>query len=85
MSLTTSQLEQQILDHLVAHFEAPSDATVETSFEVLEFDSLAIVELSLALTKMYSVELDDAEVKKAGSASGLAALLLNKGVTRVAG
>ncbi|MQY11312.1 hypothetical protein SRB5_14270 [Streptomyces sp. RB5] len=85
MTMTTTQLEQQILDHLREQYAAPPESTPETTFEALEYDSLVVVELSLSLGKMYAVELEDAEIKEAGSAAGLAALLLAKGVTGVTG
>ncbi|WP_329380009.1 acyl carrier protein [Streptomyces sp. NBC_01716] len=83
MSTSATSLEHEILDHLIEHFEVPADSTTETGFEGLGFDSLATVELSLTLEKMYAVELDDIALKEAGSAAGIAALLRSKGVTGV--
>ncbi|WP_181793545.1 acyl carrier protein [Streptomyces sp. WELS2] len=81
MTTTTAGLEQQILDVLVSEYEAPADTTGQTSFDLLGFDSLVLVELGVALTKRYGVEIGDEELREAGNAARTAELLLSKGIT----
>jgi len=80
MGTTTTGLEQQVLDLLISEYEAPADTTGQTSFELLGFDSLVLVEFGVALTKRYGVEIGDDELREADNAAGTVELLLSKGV-----
>ncbi|MFJ8308558.1 MULTISPECIES: acyl carrier protein [unclassified Streptomyces] len=77
---TISGLERQVLDLLISEYEAPAETTGQTDFELLGFDSLVLVEVGVALTKRYGVEVGDDELKSAGNAARTAQLLVSKGV-----
>ncbi|MFF4854649.1 acyl carrier protein [Streptomyces rubiginosohelvolus] len=81
MAATTVNLARQVLTLLIEKYEAPADTTETTSFELLGFDSLVLVEVSVDLKKKYSVEIGDDELAEADNAAKTAELLTTKGVT----
>ncbi|MEV6795308.1 phosphopantetheine-binding protein [Streptomyces sp. NPDC051320] len=54
---------EQIKELLIVSFQVPADRVApEASLEDLEFDSLELVELSLALEEKFGVQLRDEEL-----------------------
>jgi acyl carrier protein len=54
---------EQIKELLIVSFQVPADKiTADASLEDLEFDSLELVELSLALEEKFGVQLRDEEL-----------------------
>ncbi|MQY10996.1 hypothetical protein SRB5_11100 [Streptomyces sp. RB5] len=81
MDTNLAGLERRILEQMHEQFDLPAGTAADTPFEVLDFDSLVLVELGLVLKSAFGVEVEDDELKAAGSASGVAALLASRGVT----
>lgn len=73
-------LTDELLNLLTAQYGAPRDTTAETSFELLDFDSLVLVEVAVALSGRYGITVTDEELHEAGSVAGTVALLEAKGV-----
>jgi acyl carrier protein len=80
MSTQTQTLTDQLLNLITAEYAAPEDTTAETSFELLDFDSLVLVEVAVALSGRYDVTVTDEELREAGNIAGTVALLEAKGV-----
>jgi len=80
MSTQTQTLTDQLLDLIISKYEAPEGTTAETSFELLDFDSLVLVEVAVALSGRYAITVTDEELHEAGSIAGTVALLEAKGV-----
>jgi acyl carrier protein len=80
MSTQTQTLTDQLLDLITSDYEAPEDTTAETSFELLDFDSLVLVEVAVALSGRYDITVTDEELQEAGNIAGTVALLEAKGV-----
>jgi acyl carrier protein len=76
----TQTLTEQLLNLIVSKYAAPADTTAETSFELLEFDSLVLVEVAVALSGRYGITVTDEELREAGNVDGTVALLEAKGV-----
>ncbi|MFD7166870.1 acyl carrier protein [Streptomyces violascens] len=81
MTTQTQPLADQLLNILMAEFEAPEDATSDTRFELLGFDSLILVEFAVGLTQRYGAEVTDEELHEAATVDGVVELLRSKGVT----
>ena len=82
MSATlTVSLADRILDLLVTEFDAPAGTTADTEYDLLGFDSLVLVELAVALSGEYGVEVTDDELQEAATVDATVALLATKGVT----
>jgi len=80
MSTQTQTLTDQLLDLITAKYADPSDTDAETSFEDLDFDSLVLVEVAVALSGRYDITVTDEELREAGNIAGTVALLEAKGV-----
>jgi len=80
MSTQTRTLTGQLLDLIISKYAAPEDTTAETSFELLDFDSLVLVEVAVALSGRYDITVTDGELYEAGDIAGTVALLEAKGV-----
>ena len=80
MSTQTQTLTDQLLSIITAKCAAPDDTTAETPFEVLDIDSLVLVEVAVALSRRYDVTVTDDELREAGNVAGTVALLEAKGV-----
>lgn len=80
MSTQTQTLTDQLLDLIISKYAAPKDTTAETSFELLDFDSLVLVEVAVALSGRYAITVTDEELYEAGNIAGTVALLEAKGV-----
>jgi acyl carrier protein len=67
----------RIIDIIAAHFEVPAEEISPLSeFETFEFDSLAITELAVILTREFGVEVTDEDLagaKTVGRAADLVA------------
>ncbi|MGW1491295.1 acyl carrier protein [Streptomyces sp. NPDC002402] len=77
---TQQPLADQLLDLLASEYEAPEGTTAETSFELLGFDSLVLVEVAVALSQRYVITVTDEELQEAGNVAGTVELLEAKGV-----
>lgn len=80
MGTQTQTLTEQLLNLLTAKYGAPEDTTAETSFDLLDFDSLVLVEVAVALSSRYDIHVTDDELREAGNIAATAALLEAKGV-----
>jgi len=80
MSTQTHTLTDQLLNLITSKYAAPEDTTAETSFELLDFDSLVLVEVAVALSGRYDITVTDQELHEAGNIAGTVALLEAKGV-----
>jgi acyl carrier protein len=78
--IQTSSLVDTVLALAVTKGEAPEDITPDTPFEDMDFDSLILVELAVALSNTFHVEVTDDELREAGTVAAAAALLADKGV-----
>jgi acyl carrier protein len=73
-------LADVLIDILRTDYEVPENTDVDTDFESLEFDSLVLVEFAVALSRRFDVDVEDHELKDAGTIAGTAELLKSKGV-----
>ncbi len=73
-------LTDTVLELAVTKGEAPEDITPDTPFEDMDFDSLILVELAVALSSTFQVEVTDEELHEAGTVAATVALLAGKGV-----
>jgi acyl carrier protein len=80
MSTQTQTLTDQLLSLMISKYGAPKDTTAETSFEHLDFDSLVLVEVAVALSGQYKITITHDELNEAGNIAGTVALLDAKGV-----
>lgn len=80
MTTQTQTLADQLLELLTSEYEAPEGTTAETSFELLGFDSLVLVEVAVALSQRYDITVTDEELAEAGNVAGAVDLLETKGV-----
>jgi acyl carrier protein len=80
MSTQTQTLTDQLLNLFVTKYEAPADTTAETSFDLLDLDSLVLVEVAVALSGRYTITVSHEELNDAGNIAGTVALLEAKGV-----
>jgi acyl carrier protein len=80
MSTQTQTLTDQLLNLITSKYAAPKDITAETSFELLDLDSLVLVEVAVALSGRYDITVTDDELREAGNIAGTVALLEAKGV-----
>jgi acyl carrier protein len=80
MGTQTQTLTEHLLNLLTSKYAAPEDTTAETSFELLDFDSLVLVEVAVALSSRYDIHVTDDELRDAGNIAGTVALLEAKGV-----
>ncbi|MBD0711689.1 MULTISPECIES: acyl carrier protein [unclassified Streptomyces] len=79
-SASAASLADVVLTLLVEKYEAPAETTsVDTDFESIGFDSLILVEVAVDLSRQYGVEVADDELQEAGTALGVAELLVAKG------
>jgi acyl carrier protein len=76
----TQTLTDQLLNLITSKYAAPEGTTAETSFEFLDFDSLVLVEVAVALRGRYDITVTDEELREAGNIAGTVALLEAKGV-----
>ncbi|SDH46721.1 acyl carrier protein [Lentzea fradiae] len=66
----------RLAELLVSHFGAPADRVAGgVTFEELEFDSLALVELAMVAQKEFGVEVDEQEFTPEQSVAGAARLI----------
>ncbi|WP_068754208.1 acyl carrier protein [Thermobifida cellulosilytica] len=72
-------LSAEILPLVAEKCEVPDEVALDTAFDSLDLDSLALVELSVQLTKKFGVEVTDDELFTAGSVARVAELLATKG------
>jgi acyl carrier protein len=80
MGTQTQTLTDQLLNMLTTRYGAPEDTAADTSFELLDFDSLVLVEVAVALSSRYDINVSDDELRAAGNIAGTVALLESKGV-----
>ncbi|PAZ14798.1 hypothetical protein CLM62_17790 [Streptomyces sp. SA15] len=79
-SASVAALADAVLALLVDKYEAPAETTaVDTEFELIGFDSLILVEVAVDLSRRYGIEVADDELQAAGTAAGVAELLVAKG------
>ncbi|MFJ8403584.1 acyl carrier protein [Streptomyces microflavus] len=78
-TLPLSSFEAQVATLLTTRFGVDeSDATPEATFSALELDSLALVELSLALQESFGVSVGDDELNAEHTISEAAQLVATK-------
>ncbi len=75
-----STLSAELMEILTTEYEAPEGTTADTAYDMLGFDSLVLVELAVALTKQFGVQVTDDELQEAGNIAGTIELLRAKGV-----
>ncbi|MEU6373605.1 acyl carrier protein [Streptomyces sp. NPDC046909] len=80
MSTSTMPLADILIDILLTDYEVPENTDIHTDFETLEFDSLVLVEFAVALSRRFDVDIEDHELKEAGTIAATAELLKSKGV-----
>lgn len=80
MSTQTQTLTDQLLALITARYAVPANTTADTSFDALDLDSLALVEVAVALSGRYDITVTDEELLVAGNIAGTVALLEAKGV-----
>ena len=80
MTAQTQTLTDQLRDLIVAKYGAPKDVTAETPFELLDFDSLTLIEVAVGLSGRYQIAVTGDELQEAGTIAGTVALLQAKGV-----
>lgn len=80
MSTQTQTLTDQLLKLMISEYGAPEDITADTSFELLDLDSLVLVEVAVALTGRYGVDVTEEELHEAGNVARTVELLEAKGV-----
>lgn len=78
-TVNTGTLAEEILDTLVTDHGVPAEATADTPFELLELDSLVLVELAVVLSQRYQVSVGDDELHLAGTVAACVELLRGKG------
>ncbi|MCK2240019.1 MULTISPECIES: acyl carrier protein [unclassified Crossiella] len=78
----TRTLSENILELLITDFDVERhQATTDTPYEQLDFDSLTLAEIAVKLTSTYDVEVSEDDLHAHGSPARTAALLLSRGVT----
>ena len=80
MSTQTQTLTDQLLTLITTKYGAPAGTTAQTPFERLDFDSLVLVEVAVALASRYHIGVSYEELHDAGTIAGTVALLESKGV-----
>lgn len=80
MTSSTRQLAEELLDLLTTEFGAPEGTTVQTSFDIMEFDSLVLVEVAVELSRRFERDVSHEEIQEAGNVTGIVELLKSKGV-----
>ncbi|AUH38937.1 MULTISPECIES: acyl carrier protein [unclassified Streptomyces] len=80
MTSSTRQSAEELLDLLTTEFGAPEGSTAETPFDIMEFDSLVLVEVAVELSRRFDTEVSHEEVQEAGNVTGTVELLKSKGV-----
>jgi acyl carrier protein len=80
MNTRTRTLTDHLLTLLTSKYYAPPEITAETPFDLMDLDSLVLVEVAVALTGRHHVTVTDEELRKAGTVAGTVALLEAKGV-----
>jgi acyl carrier protein len=80
MSTPTQTLTGELLHLITTKYADGKAVTADTPFESLDFDSLVLVEVAVALSKRYAVTVTDDELDRAGTITGAVALLEAKGV-----
>jgi acyl carrier protein len=80
MGTQTQTLTDQLLNMFTTKYGAPEDTTADTSFELLDFDSLVLVEVAVALSTRYDIHVTDDELREAGDIANTVTLLEGKGV-----
>jgi acyl carrier protein len=80
MSTQTQTLTDQLLNLITSKYAATADITAETSFDLLDLDSLVLVEVAVALSGRYHITVTNEELSEAGNVAGTVALLEAKGV-----
>lgn len=80
MGTQTQTLTDQLLEMLTDRYGAPDGITAETEYESLDFDSLVLVEVAVALSNRYDITVTDDELRDAGTVAATVALLEGKGV-----
>ena len=80
MNTQTQTLTEQLLTLITTKYAAPPETTADTPFELIDFDSLVLVEVAVVLTGRYHVTVTDEELREAGTIAGAVALLEAKGV-----
>ncbi|TGB13379.1 acyl carrier protein [Streptomyces sp. MZ04] len=69
---------EAVLDVLKTHFDVPADTAVDTEFQLLDLDSLVLIELGVILSKQYGVDVTGDELASAGTAVQAAELVSEK-------
>ena len=80
MSTQTQTLTEQLLTLITTKYSVPRETTAETPFELIDLDSLVLVEVAVTLTGRYHVTVTDEELRDAGNIAGTVALLEARGV-----
>ena len=78
MGTQTQTLTDQLLNMFTTKYGAPEDTTADTSFELLDFDSLVLVEVAVALSTRYDIHVTDDELREAGDIANTVTLLEGK-------
>ncbi|GAA2674830.1 acyl carrier protein [Streptomyces aculeolatus] len=80
MTSSTRQPAEELLALLTTEFGAPAGTTAETPYEVMEFDSLVLVELAVDLSRRFDTDISHEEIQEAGNIARTVELLKSKGV-----
>ncbi|GAA4444140.1 phosphopantetheine-binding protein [Phytohabitans houttuyneae] len=80
MTTRTQTLTDQLLKLMTCEYGAPEGTTADTSFDLLDLDSLVLVEVAVALTGRYGVDVTEEDMHEAGNIAGTVAMLEAKGV-----
>lgn len=76
----TATLADDLLAMLRDDYDAPPEISVESSYEDLDFDSLVLVEVAVALSQKYDIDVTDSEMMEVGTVAATIDLLRSKGV-----
>jgi acyl carrier protein len=78
----SNELYARVAALIVDKFDVPAGSiTPDTRFEQFDFDSLALVELTLELQRAFGIELPEGELRAEQTVGELTTLLASKGVT----
>jgi acyl carrier protein len=80
MSTQTRTLTEQLLNLIITKYAVPPETAAETPFDLIDLDSLVLVEVAVTLSGRYHVTVTDEELLEAGNIAGTVALLEAKGV-----
>lgn len=81
MTAPVTSLADDLLSLLREEYDAPPETSLESSYEDLDFDSLVLVEIAVALSQKYDIDVTDSEMQEVGTVAATLDLLRSKGVS----